>query len=165
MTLTLSEYLTLATKAISKWGCHFMLKDDDAISFVATALMWADYRFDGRGSAYGWRLYCARFAIKTYLRRLKGRNISLDSTNRDNEPLYTMLPIVSHELLRIDLLDSIDSCVNTGLLSERQRFCILRYYLYNDTLREIGTTLKITPWGVKLSIQAGLKKLRAQYVR
>jgi RNA polymerase sigma factor (sigma-70 family) len=79
---SLNTYLTLAKKAIAKFGNRFyqglakkMLGDEDAVSAVANAIMMADWRWDEnyendkgtKKTKYSYRNQCALWAIQTYI--------------------------------------------------------------------------------------------------
>jgi RNA polymerase sigma factor (sigma-70 family) len=79
---SLSDYMLLAKKSISKFGNKFyhglstkMLKDEDAIANVANAIMMADWRWDEhyqnakgtKKNRYSYRNQCALWAIQTYV--------------------------------------------------------------------------------------------------
>jgi RNA polymerase sigma factor (sigma-70 family) len=95
---SLSVYILLAKKAISKFGNQIynglsikMLKDEDAIASVANAIMMADWRWDEnyqnekgtKKTKYSYRNQCALWAIQTHVskrsKKLKSKNVySLD---------------------------------------------------------------------------------------
>ena len=60
---SLNFYLKSAERAIARWGYPYMLKDEDCIADVAHAMMKADMNFNGKGSRYGYRGKCAKWAI------------------------------------------------------------------------------------------------------
>ena len=79
---SLSSYISLAKKTISKFGPKFynglsteMLNNEEAISDVATSIMYADWRFDEnregksgqKKTLYSYRNQCAIWAIQTYV--------------------------------------------------------------------------------------------------
>ncbi|MFN9953180.1 MAG: hypothetical protein ACK55I_08775, partial [bacterium] len=78
----LSIYINLAKKIISKFAPNFygslrteLLNNEDAIADIASALMFADWRWDetrkgfnGKAKTkYSYRNQCGIWAIKTYL--------------------------------------------------------------------------------------------------
>lgn len=97
---TLSTYLTLAKKTISKFSGKFysslraeMLSSEEAISGVAYAIMQADWKWDSnrtgktgqKKTRYSYRNQCALWAIQTYVsKKYSNTNrieYSLDYTN------------------------------------------------------------------------------------
>ena len=46
------------------------------------------------------------------------------------------------------------------LLTNRQRFCIKSYYLYQKSVKEIAQELNITVWTVYKHLKSGMKALR-----
>lgn len=107
----LSTYITLAKKTIAKFSPKFynglsteMLKNEEAISDVATAIMYADWRFDpnrvGKSgqhkTLYSYRNQCAIWAIKTYMtsKYKKKKHVSLgpmigSARSKTNRGTYT----------------------------------------------------------------------------
>lgn len=90
---SLSEYLLLAKKAISKLANNIyvglaqkMLKDEDAICSVANAIMMADWRWDEdyknsqgtKKNKYSYRNQCALWAIQTYATKNNKRSKYID---------------------------------------------------------------------------------------
>ena len=107
---SLDTYIGLAKKTISKFGSQFysglsteMLKNSDAISDVATAIMYADWRFDPnrpgksgqKKTLYSYRNQCALWAMKTYVtvKYKKRKNISLDFDYVFNPSIKPVLKI------------------------------------------------------------------------
>jgi RNA polymerase sigma factor (sigma-70 family) len=112
----LSFYLTLAQKAISKFGSNFssnvskeMLKSEDAIANVANCIMMADWRWDKdrkgisgqQKTKYSYRNQCAIWAIKSYLTRKKnkkGKNIDAYLSNfESSDKELSLLDLVHHK--------------------------------------------------------------------
>lgn len=112
---SLSNYLTMAKKAISKFANNTyqglsrkMLNDEDAVSHVANAMMMADWRWDEnyenkdgtKKTKYSYRNQCALWAIQSYTTQntKKSKNIknvySLDSCISENNPIdiYELTP-------------------------------------------------------------------------
>jgi RNA polymerase sigma factor (sigma-70 family) len=107
---SLHSYLTLAKKAIAKFGNRFyqglskkMLTDEDAVSSVANAIMMADWRWDEnyenakgtKKTKYSYRNQCALWAIQTYItkehkhnkklpKKIYSLNFTLDSEDPDS---------------------------------------------------------------------------------
>lgn len=120
---SLSFYLDLAQKAISKFGRNFssnltkeMLKSEDAIANVANCIMMADWRWDkdrkgetgGQKTKYSYRNQCAIWAIKSYISRKKNKKCKsgVDTVGKftDSEE-YSLLDILCQD--NTDPLDSI----------------------------------------------------------
>ena len=91
---SLKNYMTLAKKAISKFGNTIyqglskkMLHDEDAISLVANSIMMADWRWDEnytnekgtKKGKYSYRNQCAIWAIKTYISKKYKRSKYIDA--------------------------------------------------------------------------------------
>jgi RNA polymerase sigma factor (sigma-70 family) len=184
---SLSTYISLAKKTISKFGPKFynglsleMLQNEEAISDIATALMYADWRFDEnrvgktglKKTKYSYRNQCALWAIKTYVtNKYKGRkHLSLDRTlgesSDDNGYDYTISGsqtpdnIIMKEEEETILSDTINSLLASDLLSEKQRQQIKMYYFDNYTLSKIGKHFGVSREAVRQNIKRGLDTIR-----
>jgi RNA polymerase sigma factor (sigma-70 family) len=184
---SLSNYISLAKKTISKFGPKFynglsleMLQNEEAISDIATALMYADWRFDEnrvgktglKKTKYSYRNQCALWAIKTYVtNKYKGRkHLSLDRTlgesSDDNGYDYTISGsqtpdnIIMKEEEETILSDTINSLLASDLLSEKQRQQIKMYYFDNYTLSKIGKHFGVSREAVRQNIKRGLDTIR-----
>ena len=184
---SLDTYISLAKKTISKFGPKFynglsseMLKNPDAISDVATAIMYADWRYDPerKGASgqqktiYSYRNQCALWAIKTYVtaKYKKRKDISLDFDN-DQESSSLNSTIVDHKnpcpvSLLIEkeesenLKDNIQNLLDTEILSDKQRQQIRMYYFDNETLSSIGKKFGVSREAVRQNIKRGLDLIR-----
>lgn len=147
---TIRDYLRLAEIFIAKWGTKRMLLNDDIISNVATAIMWAENRFDGRGSLKGYIGYCGRMAVIRELGKLvkegKCKNVDCISISRPDISEY-------------DTIDMIKQC---RLLTDNERTAIYDYFFLNKTLREIASDIGISHQTVSNIINRGLDKLRKE---
>jgi RNA polymerase sigma factor (sigma-70 family) len=187
---SLDTYLNLAKKTISKFGSKFysglskeMLQNNDAVSDVATAIMYADWRFDpdrkGKSgqqkTLYSYRNQCALWAIKTYVSKKykntkQSSNISLDfDYNEDSESLNSNIAD-NRAISPIDLLIEKESIANlkhdisalldNQILSEKQKDQIRLYYIEDETLSSIGKKYGVSREAVRQNIKRGLDIIR-----
>lgn len=183
----LYDYILLAKKSISKFSNQFyhglankMLKDEDAISSVANAIMMADWRWDQdykntkgtKKTKYSYRNQCALWAIQTYVSKNHNKNkkfkkvYSLDhvlDTSDDSstahsfvEDLKTFSPdeeiINKEDKEQLDLL--INSLLDIDCLTARQKDYIRLYYFESYTFDKIGKKYGIT----REAVRQGLNK-------
>lgn len=187
----LSTYITLAKKVISKFAPNFysslrkeLLNNEDAIADIASALMFADWRWDanrkgfnGKGKTkYSYRNQCGIWAIKTYLtNKYKKNNQSYSLYNSDPQGEMTFAENISDNLnydpAKIiedqehadNLSTNINNLLSSGIISDKQRDQIKEYYFNDKTLSDIGKQFGVTREAVRQNIQKGLAKIR-QYV-
>lgn len=187
---SLSFYVNLAQKAISKFGRNFsstlskeMLKSEDAIANVANCIMMADWRWDNerkgetgqQKTKYSYRNQCAIWAIKSYISRKKNKknkSHSVDINNYDDANLSLLDIIPSKSKSPIDILMDIESDNNikahidqilnsdNNILSSRQSECLKLYYLENMTFAQIGLKFGITREAVRQNIKKAIEKIR-----
>lgn len=188
----LSTYIILAKKIISKFAPNFysslrkeLLNNEDAIADIASALMFADWRwdanrkgFDGKSKTrYSYRNQCGIWAIKTYLTnkyKKHNQSYSLDNTENSNNDItfannlsdnsrYDPAKIVEDQEYSDILSSNINSLLSSGIVSDKQRDQIKEYYFNEKTLADIGKKFGVTREAVRQNIQKGLAKIR-EYV-
>lgn len=188
---SLEIYLTLAKKAISKFGPKFysglsakMLKDEDAISNVANAIMMADWRWDEnyesengtKKTRYSYRNQCALWAMQTYVsknykhkqKNNKRKIYSLDHNDEDSTSVHELVSSCSKCPLDViieeedtDILKSnIDLLINSNILTDRQKDYIKLYYYESYTFEKIGKKYGITREAVRQGLSKALDIIR-----
>lgn len=186
---SLDSYISLAKKTIAKFAPKFynglsteMLKNEEAISDVATALMYADWRYDSnregktglKKTIYSYRNQCAIWAIKTYItnkyKKRDNSNLSLDHTSSDEQTLNSMiedknnrspLDILIEKERTSDLEQTIKDLLENDILTEKQRQQIKMYYFEEKTLSEIGKEFGVSREAIRQSIKRGLDLIKA----
>jgi len=190
---SLDFYVNLAKKIISKMGKTFfdglskeMLKNEDAIAFVANSIMMADWRWKQNTDStndktyknlYSYRNQCGIWAIKTYVtKKYKDKHskkkikteYSINYTNDDLQ-LENVIPdkkqkdplsiIIENERQHI-LSNNINSLLNISDISDKQKKHILLYYYENMTLEEIGRQYNVTREAIRQSIKSAISKIK-----
>jgi RNA polymerase sigma factor (sigma-70 family) len=190
---TLSNYLLLAKKSISKFANTFynglatkMLRDEDAISNVAYAIMMADWRYDenhaneegASKTKYSYRNQCALWAIQTHItksskNKLKKRVYSLDYKDNDESMSYGATvdsKIKSPEAVLYakekteDIQNLINSLLCLDCLSNKQKDYIKLYYFDNYTFEQIGKKYGLTREAVRQSMNKALNLIRESVI-
>jgi RNA polymerase sigma factor (sigma-70 family) len=183
----LPVYIDLAKKTIAKFASKIypslaaeMLKNEDAISDVATAIMYADWKWDknrkghnGQSKTqYSYRNQCAIWAIKTYIsqKQKKNRVRVSSSLDKDESSYMSSIPtfdncdpalLMEEKENRLNLNSSINDLLISDLLNEKQRQQIKSYYYDDKTLSEIGKEYGVTREAVRQNIQKGLNKIKS----
>ena len=183
----LSFYINLAKKTISKFAPKFynglsveMLKSEEAISDIATALMYADWRYDEnrkgktglQKTLYSYRNQCAIWAIKTYVtNKYRQHKVSsldfeleddtfLDSTIKDNKARSPLDIVIDNEYTD-NLSKCITNLLDNNLLSDKQKKQIQMYYFEDKTLSEIGKEFGVSREAVRQNIKRGLETIKS----
>lgn len=179
---SLDSYISLAKKTISKFAPKFynglskeMLMNEEAISDVATAIMYADWRYDDtrvgktgmKKTKYSYRNQCAIWAIKTYITnkyRSNSKTQSIHSIKDDEDVSVDLIDIKQRQpqdiLMEIEFYDilknNLEELLNNELLSEKQKQQIKMYYYDDMTLSEIGKKFNISREAVRQNIKRGI---------
>lgn len=184
---SLPFYINLAKKTISKFAPKFynglsveMLKNEDAVSDIATALMYADWRYDAnrkgktglQKTLYSYRNQCAIWAIKTYVtNKYKQTKLAsldfefdnekfLDSVVQDHSSASPLDILIDQEYTE-NLSLSINTLLSNNLLSEKQKTQIKMYYFEDKTLSEIGEVFGVSREAVRQNIKRGLEIIKS----
>lgn len=191
---SLHEYILLAKKSISKFSNKFyqglstkMLKDEDAISSVANAIMMADWRWDEdyknskgtKKTRYSYRNQCALWAIQTYLSKDNKKNkkfknkkaYSLDYiiSDSDSDSVQSLtedssaktpeeILIAKENKEQLSLL--IDNLLSLDCLTPRQKDYIRLYYFESYTFEKIGQKYGITREAVRQGLNKAIETIR-----
>ena len=189
---TMSTYISLAKKTINKFAPKFynglnkeMLSSEEAISDVATALMYADWRFDpdregkegNKKTLYSYRNQCAIWAIKTYVtQKYKGSNKKYKTHSLDNyfndtdntngynvtenktekDPLDILIENETNNNISLD----IDKALNSGIISEKQKQQLMMYYFDDMTLSQIGKKFNVSREAIRQNIKRAIQLIR-----
>jgi RNA polymerase sigma factor (sigma-70 family) len=184
---SLSTYISLAKKTISKFAPKFynglakeMLSNEEAVSDIATAIMYADWRYDSsrtgktglKKTLYSYRNQCAIWAIKTYVtnKYKQNKHVSInyisDDTNHDLSGVIAQKDSLSpvDELIEKEYNDNIktniDLLLNNNILTDKQRDQIKMYYFNDMTLTEIGKHYGISREAVRQNIKRGIDLIK-----
>lgn len=188
---TLSVYITLAKKIISKFAPSFysslrqeLLSNDDAIADIASAIMIGDWKWDKdrtgfegkKKTRYSYRNQCGIWAIKTYVTNkykkqnnhlsLENKNPEFDTSFADHladKSEYNPATLAEEKEYHENLKENIDDILYSGLITPKQAEQIKQYYFDDKTLSEIGSEFGVTREAVRQNIQKGLLKIK-QYV-
>ena len=190
---SLNTYMILAKKSISKFSNQFynglsskMLKDEDAISSIANAIMMADWRWDEnyqndkgtKKTKYSYRNQCALWAIQTYVsknykknKKFKTNVYSLDyMVEKDDESTVHSFTedtkSISPENILInkenkeELSSLINKLLQLDCLSDRQRDYIQLYYFESYTFEKIGKKYGITREAVRQGLNKAISLIK-----
>lgn len=189
---SMSEYVSLAKKTINKFAPKFynglnkeMLNNEDAISDVATAIMYADWRYDPdrmgssgmKKTLYSYRNQCAIWAIQTYItnkykKSKTQEHMSLDFLSSDkNKGISYHDTIADHRQLEpIDLLiekehmdnikEDLEALMDSGIINEKQKEQLKMYHMDNMTLSEIGKVFGVSREAIRQNIKRAIDHIR-----
>jgi len=190
---SLDFYINLSQKIIAKIAPTFfnglskeMLKNEDAISFVANAIMMGDWRWEKENkeesktkkNLYSYRNQCAIWAIKTYITKQyknkhskKRINIDCSLNYGDGEDLQietliedktqqNPLDIMCEKEEKKIKTQLIHDLLESDILSDKQKNYIKLYYFENMTLEKIGDKYNITREAVRQSIKSSISKIK-----
>jgi RNA polymerase sigma factor (sigma-70 family) len=189
----LNTYILLAKKSISKFANRFyqglaskMLKDEDAVSSVANAIMMADWRWDEnyqnekgtKKTKYSYRNQCALWAIQTYVTKNHHTNkkfkkvYSLDHIvdNEDNSASQHQFTqdhrmqapddILVEKEHSEELTKLINNLLELDCLSARQKDYIKLYYFESQTFEKIGQKYGITREAVRQGLNKAISTIQ-----
>jgi RNA polymerase sigma factor (sigma-70 family) len=190
---SLHEYILLAKKSISKFSNQFyqglatkMLKDEDAISSIANAIMMADWRWDNdykntkgtKKTKYSYRNQCALWAIQTYVSKNHKKNkkfkqvYSLDHVLESNDESTTAHSFIEdfrsispedqiiNKEEKEQLSSLIENLLSLDCLTARQKDYIRLYYFESYTFDKIGKKYGITREAVRQGLNKAIETIK-----
>jgi hypothetical protein len=180
--LSLQDYLVMAEKIIRHVAPKLragladeMLKSEDAISNVATKLMIADGKWNGKGNIGGFRVERGMFAIRDYMTRdvaakkngqqysfshpIKGSDgageTEFGETLEDEEAKTSLDKLVENEDKEL-----LNRLLGSGIVSIDEEYCIRGHYLDYKTHICLGAELGVSKQRVHQLINQGILNLR-----
>lgn len=191
---SLDFYLDLAKKIISKMGPTFfsslskdMLANEDAIAFVANAIMMGDWRWREKNTAdpeknktlYSYRNQCGIWAIKTYVTKqykkkhrkknnskeyslnfIDDNDLSIESVIADNTQTQPLDIIIANETQKKNK-QAINELFESNIWNDNQKTQIHMYYFEDYTLEQIGNNFGVTREAIRQNIKNALEKVRS----
>lgn len=178
----LEDYLLMAQKFIKKYTLRNlgdnMLRDEDAISFVAEHLIYATQRWDkNRGASLNtYLIYCFKCCIPKWVKITQRDNYCLsldfDSENTDNKSAYTNSTYVDifddKQLSPIEFLikkekrEELDKVIKNILTPIQQSYV---NYVYKDglSISETSRIFGVSRQAVSNSLINSSNKIRQHY--
>ena len=167
MTLTLSEYITIAEKLISSSGCRWMLQDE-YIGIVVNGLIDSDNKYiKGAGSSIESYRYGGWLNTKKrifFLNKARFKNQSIETLTNQ---LSVSVPPCDELIQREDagfLSSTINDIVNNEHLTETEREYLRLIYVDGKKRIEVANLFNITRQAVSFVERNAIKKLRGLYV-
>ena len=174
--LSLEEYLKTARQVISKFAIGSvrtqMLRDEDAIAFIAEHLMTATVRFqEDKGRTFKSYLnQCGIWAINRWLTNIKASNkvdvMSMDfesdscGNGRDSMTLHDLIPDKAPTTVEALISqETLDEILTHPCLNDTQKLCLRFKFVDNLTYREIGEKIKKTRARIEQITKEALRKL------
>ena len=159
--LSLYDYLTIAKKCIGyftkSYIAYRMLRDEDAISFVAEYIMIGAQKWqDGKGrtlhsflNQYAWYGIHKWLKMQSEQKHMQRFN-HYDSYGHNNTPISILIQQEEHDILNEHL----------NKLTDKESLCIREYFFGGQNMPQIAETLNVSRQAVEQNINRGLKKLK-----
>lgn len=175
---TLDDYYDVAQRCIGAFAAgsmaQSMLRNEDAISFVAEHLMYAAYRWTESGgrTVNSYLNQCAIWSIHRWIVLTKrASKKSLASLNADNCPtadtkqLYTMVAddktqTPAEVLMDQEQTDGLAHVIDDAGLTDRQRHCLEVVYVQGQKPAEVARDLGISRQAVDQCLTKGIRKIQ-----
>jgi len=174
---TLDDYYQVAQRCIGAFAsgslAQSMLRNEDAISFVAEHLMYASCRWNetaGR-TVHSYLNQCAIWAIKRWIKLSnKATQTEVVSLNADSCPgsrtqAYEIIADVNTQtpdeaLSDQEQSDALAKIVDNAGLTERQRHCLDVVYVKGQKPSDVARDLGISRQAVDQCLNKGIRKIQ-----
>ncbi len=174
---SLQEYYNVAKRCIGVFAAgqlaQSMLRDEDAISFVAEHLMYASYRWKESGgrTINSYLNQCAIWSIQRWVVLIKratkyptlSLNVSLHPEERTQR--HEMISDISIEspdkiMASQEQADNLTDVINNAGLTERQRHCLEAVYIQGQKKSEVARNLGVSRQAVDQCLTKGVTKIK-----
>ena len=164
---SLAEYDNVAKKilmAVAPSVTKVIINDPDKFGFVVGEIMTADWKWNGKGSKYGYRKQRVIWAVKKILNSIKKNQkiLSLQQLSKDSSNTILEIPDNKNKSF-VDEYDYVrflrEKVENSSILSKREKECILIHCFDNISLRDTSVKLGIHRESVRQNVRRGLRKL------
>lgn len=163
--LTINQYIECAKRTIIRYypNCLFILKDEDAISNIATKIMMADWRWNNEGSIEGYRVQCAKWAIQNHIKQAikSKRKRKIYSLDIHNDNLPNMYYFVKDN--KIDNTKKAEDVINSKCLTKTQQRILTKRFLHNLSVHDIAEEENKTKQNIHSIIKRGILRLRERF--
>lgn len=178
---TLSEYLDYAKRCISAFApsdeVQNMLRDEDAISYVAEHLMYAKQRWkkDGGRTVKSYLNQSAIWCIpRWFIIRNRNRNLSLDFILEEHNPSkrnsdYHQLVEDKNQLppdeylMKKEEKEKFNKLIERSQLGESQKKYFYEVYDNGTSISDAAKTFGVTRQAVSFSLKLAIDKIKTQY--
>ena len=138
--------------------------DEDYFGSIASAIMIADWKWDGRGTIYGYRKQYAKWTIYRIIKEINSnkrehniRNFSsfefsdfYDKTQKDFVEEIEQQDYIQHIKYKIE---------NSKLLVDNEKYILISKFLNDSSISEIAETLQIRVEAVRQALTRAMTKI------
>ncbi len=175
--LSLKNYDDCVKYVLYKYYPHFaniFIRNAEEFSYVVHSAIAADYRYDGRGTQSGYRVYCIKRAIRKSMSNLMKQRKKIKNIYTSTEmghgryTLGDLLPNPQNEEEKIDNAEEVKYLIDNASLTETQKSRLYRHYFHRMSLREIAQEDNVTYQAVGKTIQQAIEQIRSsnsQYLK
>jgi len=167
--LTQKEYIRITKSLLIKNyknQINTILNDNDYFYYLVSEVMWADAKFNGTGTLYGYRKQRLKWAmsrIKQQIMKRKPVFLSELQIKKDGRE-YVCMELASRDNTRDvenrELLDKFISRVRNGVtLTDNEKYILEQYFIYQTKVLDLCEKLNLKKGSIYRSIKRGLIKL------
>ncbi len=167
--VTQQEYERITTSLLMKNyknQVNTILNDNDYFYYLVSEVMWADVKFNGKGTLYGYRKQRLQWAMGRVKRQImKGKPVFLSELqNKDDEREYVSTALAcrdnTKDVENRELLNQFVKRVkNSPTLTDNEKYILEEYFINQGKVVNICETLGLKKGSIYRSIRRGLFKL------
>ena len=173
--LTDKQYKKIAIKLVQKQCnsklAHHILEDPNKLGSVITSIMTADWKWDGRGTIYGYRKYCASLCIYGLINEISGKTknkkIKTYQFSDFGENGTTHLRCIDdHSNEFFESIDNVDynnyilKQINLStVLTDKEKKVVIAKILHNQSIKEIAEQHHVKSEAIRQTFKQAIKKI------
>lgn len=171
--LSLKEYTDIAKKILFSNAmqkvAESIYKDDMKFGQIINAVMMADWKFNGKGTKYGYRKAMVQYTVKKILKentRKKNKNLSLDyfadngeKTHKISEPTSENMQFSVKNIEEQDYNDvTINKIKSSNILTDIEKKIIIARIFEDKSVDELSQELNIRGEAIRQTLHRAVKK-------
>lgn len=143
-----------------------IFNDNDLFYYLVSEVMWADAKFNGMGTLYGYRKQRLQWAMGRVKRQImKGKPVFLSELQtKDDGREYVCKELAcrdnTKDVENRELLDKfVERVQNSVTLTENEKYILEQYFIHQTKVVDLCETLELKKGSIYRSIRRGLVKL------
>ncbi len=168
--VTQKEYVRITKSLLIKNyknQVNTILNDNDYFYYLVSEVMWADAKFNGTGTLYGYRKQRLQWAMGRVKRQImKGKPVFLSELQTsDDEREYVCKELACRDNTKDvedrELLDKfVEQVQDSATLTDNEKYILEQYYIHQTKVVDLCEILDLKKGSIYRSIRRGLIKLR-----
>lgn len=168
---SLKEYRNAAIRLVYAIGPRLnslvakqIVSNEDELNNIIETIIDADWKWNGKGSRFGWRKQCVTYAIKRYMTKYKKNKLKISLFGDSEAQLIDIFPASTdsplQKLINAETSTKLQEALDSQLLNDIQKRCIQLRFTHKQSLRTIAKNVDLSAQMVNNHLHTAFAKLK-----